>query len=97
MSWVEHGSHVLKDLNFEHVRLQRLKKALADKAQLKTVVQAVREFAKHKVLFINNQPAARATREHAGLFLHLLLALAPNISATVDTNFSVATAMLFAY
>lgn len=42
MSWVEHGSNILKDLNFEHVRLQRLKKALADKAQLKTVVPAVR-------------------------------------------------------
>lgn len=50
MSWVEHGSHILKDLNFEHVRLQRLKKALADKAQLKTVVHAVREYAKHKVI-----------------------------------------------
>lgn len=47
MIWV--GSHMLQDLNFEHIRLQRLRKVLADKAQLKYIADALRQDAKHKV------------------------------------------------
>ena len=51
MRWIDAGGHLLTDLNFEYVRLQRLKYVLADKAQTDTVPHSVCQDAKHKVTF----------------------------------------------
>ena len=51
MIWVDNGSHLLQDLNFEYVRLQRLKYVLADKSQIATVPDMVCQDAKKKVSF----------------------------------------------
>ena len=76
MSWVDHGSNILKDLNFEHVRLQRLKRALADKAQLTTVVPAVREDAKQKV----RHPCSHSNSIASWIYARMLGQISPQLS-----------------
>ena len=49
MIWLEPGSHLLQDLNFEYVRLQRLKFVLADKTHLDKVPDDVCHEAKQMV------------------------------------------------
>lgn len=51
MIWVNDGSHLLQDLTYEYVRLQRLRYVLADKSQIATVPDMVCQDAKKKVSF----------------------------------------------
>lgn len=52
LSWVESGTELLKDLNFEYVRLQRLKHVLMNNEHLETPSDAVYQDAKQKVTSI---------------------------------------------
>ena len=49
LPWIESGSDLLKDLNFEYMRLQRLKHVLMNTGHLERISDAVYQDAKQKV------------------------------------------------
>lgn len=77
MGWVEFGSHMLQDLNFEHIRLQRLRKVLADKAQLKDIADALRQDAKHKVCIHTQQECDASSVNIQACFALMLCVCVP--------------------